>query len=356
MKNRKKTIFGLALAVLAVFLMTPLGLHAQEKPYTIIQMTTPFGTPAYTEGSAMEEVFKKAGSWVKWKAQETPGAMYVNKYMFMNEQKMRSGELPPVVTAFSASVMPYIIEGRPPFKEIPVPFSRAIFSSPSYVSLFLTFGDGIKSLKDLEGKRVGIPEKSRPFSGVLALRPYFEKGLGIWKKVKWQMIGPVNSKDAMLNDRIDAHLATFMGRVEQAPDGTFVCTGAAAGPPEMELMNSGRSWNVVPFDMERVKKSYDFSKDPMLYPVLIKKGALKGLDHDVWALAAVGLYRGPDFIPPEVLAEVIRVRHEYRDELAKFHAALSFFPKNPYPVGVPEKWVAPGVREAVEKLGLQVPK
>ncbi len=249
--------------------------------------------------------------------------------------------------------MPFVIEGRPPFKKYPVPDSRALFSSPSFISMFLTFDEKIKTAEDFAGRKVGIAEKSRPFMGSLALSPYFGKGLGIWKKVDWQFIGPINSKDALLNDRIQVHFSTFRGSVKQQADGSFVCTKLAPATPTLELMNSGRKFHFVGFAPDLFTKSYDFSKSMMVYPVLIKKEALKGLDHDIWALLSVGLYRGPASLPDEVVEEIIRIRHQKRGELAKFHAALGFFPEDPYPVGVPEKWVHPGVMRAMKKLGLR---
>lgn len=356
MRRPLKLGFVATVISVLVIMMFNSTVLAEQKPYTIVQMTTPFGTPMYTEGTAMEEVFKKAGSWVNWKVQETPGAMFVQRYYFENKDKMMSGEVPPVVTSFSASVMPFVIEGRKPFDKYPVPFSGALFSSPSFITLFATFDSDIKSAKDFSGKKVGIAEKSRPFTGVLAHMPYFAKGLGIWKKVGWQFIGPVNSKDALLNDRIDVHASTFRGKVELADDGSYICTKMAPATPTMELMNSGRKLQFVGYDPDVIKKSFDFSKDMMVYPVLIKKGAHEGIDQDIWGLIAIGLYRAPSFLPDDVVNEIIRVRHEYREELAKYHAIMKFFPENPYPVGVPEEWVIPGVTKAMKSLNLTIPK
>lgn len=356
MKQKMKLCFMVMVLAITCCILTQTAAFADQKPYTVIQMTTPFGTPMYTEGTALEEIFKKADSWVKWKVKETPGAMYVQRYYFENRDKMLSGEIPPVVTSFSAAVMPYVIEGRRPFQKFPVPFSNALFSSPSFIVLFSTFDKEINSAEDFAGKSVGIAEKSRPFlGGVLNHMPYFAKGLRIWKKVKWQFIGPVNSKDALLNNSIDVHTSTFRAKVEPRGDGTFVCKAMAPATPTMELMNSGRQLKFIGYNPETIKKSFNFDKDMMVYPVLIKKGTYKGIDRDVWGMVALGLYRAPKSLPDNVVKEIIRVRHEYRDELAKYHAVLEFFPKNPYPVGVPEKWVVPGVKNAMNDLGYPLP-
>lgn len=357
MKQKMKVSFTVMVLTIICWMFIQPVAFAEPKPYTVIQMTTPFGTPMYTEGTAFEEVFKKADSWVKWKVKETPGAMFVQRYYFENKDKMMSGELPPVVTSFSAAVMPYVIEGRKPFDKFPVPFSNALFSSPSFITLFATFDKDINSAEDFVGKSVGIAEKSRPFlGGVLNHRPYFAKGLGIWKKVKWQFIGPMNSKDAMLNDRIDIHTSTFRAKVERMEDGIFVCKAMAPATPTMELMNSGKKLKFIGYKPEIIKKAFDFSKDMMVYPVLIKKGTYEGIDQDIWGMVALGLYRAPDFLPDNVVKEIMRVRHEYRDELSKYHAVLKFFPEDPYPLGVPEKWIVPGVKKAMNDLGYPLSK
>jgi TRAP-type uncharacterized transport system substrate-binding protein len=349
MLNKMKILLVLALVTLFYA-----GAMAEvKKPYTITHLVTPFGTPQNTEATALEEVFKKAGSWVRWKAQETPGAMYINKFMFMNLKKMKNGSMPIAAAASSAAIIPWIREGRRPLQKIPNPDTVALFATSSYITVFLTFDKNIKSTRDFVGRKVGIPEKSRIFMSTLPLKPYFSK-LGIWKKVDWQFIGVMNSKDALLNDRTEVHMATFIGSSEMNSDGTFICKRLAPLPPEMEIMNSGRDFHVIPFDRETVKKSYDPKRTMMLYPVLIKKGAIKGVNRDVWGLVANSFMRSATPLPKEVIKEIIRVRHQYRRELAKYHAMLSFYPENPYPMGIPNSWINPGVKEAVEELGYHI--
>jgi len=40
-----------------------------------------------------------------------------------------------------------------------------------------------------------------------------KKSVKVWEKVKWDYIGSINSKDALLNDRIDARTSTFMEKL-----------------------------------------------------------------------------------------------------------------------------------------------
>ncbi|MBN1381319.1 MAG: ABC transporter substrate-binding protein [Deltaproteobacteria bacterium] len=333
--------------------MSAWGQHAKVQ---ITDMCTPFGTSQYNQAVALEEVFKRANSWLLWKAQETPGAMYISRYRSENYSKILSGEIPQITSHSSAFVIPFIVEGRPPFQKLKNPNYVAIFSLTPYINFFVTFDPNIKTLKDLVGKRVGISEKSRPFQSTLPLKPYFEKGLDIWDKVDWQYLGVSNSKDALLNNKIDAHYAsTFMGSVTVAADGSYVATGLAPGAPDMELMNSGRKMYYIGFDPDVYEKGWDVEKDGPSYPILIKKGTLPGLDHDIYGKMSAGILCGDSSLPDDVVQEMIRVRHKYREELGKYDGTLKYLPDTPYPIGTPGKWVHPGVKKAMKNLGIPLP-
>lgn len=356
---KKTSIYFHCALVLGAVLVSVFGMatngHAQEKRIQLTAMTTPFGTAMYSQTVAFEEVFKKAGSWVEWKAQETPGAMYIAKYCFMNAKKMAVGEVNQVVTISSSATLPFVINGRPPFEKIPIPTDKVLFSMPSFVSFFMTFDQKITSLKDLVGKKVGIAEKSRPFQGILAVKPYFEKGLGIWDKINWQFLGAANSKDALLNNKIDACYGSLLGRIETGPDGSYVSRALAPGAAIVELMNSGRKLYFIPWEPELIVSSYDFSKDMISYPILVKSGAFQGLGNDIWGRMTIGMVLGDASLPDDVVAELIRVRHQYREELGKYHATLKLLPENPYPIGTPAEYIHDGVKKAVKALGLPTP-
>jgi len=352
----RKSLKRVFLGLLAVVILTlPGSLSAQHAKVPFTHMSTPFGTPQYTVAVAFEEVFKKSGSWLQWKAQETPGAMYMIRYSFLNRAKMAAGLVPQIGALAGAGGLPYIVEGRPPFKKFKIPSSRAAFSMPSYATVFVTFDPTIKTLKDLEGKKVGIAEKSRPFQSTIALAPYFRKGLKNWSKIDWQFLGTANSKDALLNNKIDVHYATFMGSVEVAADGSYYSKALAPGPGILQLMNAGRKLYFIPWDPVVLKKATDFSKDMIAYPLLIEKGTIQGLNVDLWSRVTTGIFQLDESVPDDVIEEMIRVRQEYRKELGRYHAILKLMPDNPYPLGTPEHLVHPGVKKAMRNLGIPIP-
>lgn len=344
-------IFSLFFFQLAI----PGELTAREKKVTVINMTTPFGSEQYIAGSAFEQVFKKADSWVEWQPKETPGAIYMIKYFAKNRKALTAGTMPPIVISTSTGVQGHINEARPPFTPFKNMNQRAIFSTWTFLYVFTTFDSDLTDLKDLAGKKVGINEKPRMFTGTLVHRPYFKKGLGIWNKVNWQMIGVINSKDALLNGQIDAASSNFIGSVEVQSDGTMVCNKVAPTTALLELMNSGRKLRLIGMNPDTVKRSFDYSKDMRVFPILIKKGAHESIKKDIWVYGTTGIYVAHKSMPDDVVQEIIRVRYQYRKDLAKYHSAMGFYSENPYPVGAPEKWVHPGVKKAMKALNIPMP-
>jgi TRAP-type uncharacterized transport system substrate-binding protein len=356
MTFKEISIFGLLVCVVTVSIALCAPSFAEQKNAEVTAMATPFGSAGYTVTMAFEETFKKADSWVKWKTKETPGAMYMFKYTAVNRGKIVAGELPQVVIPIQGGLLGYVIEGRPPFHEIPNPDLRALFSLQAAVFLMVTFDPEIKELKDLAGKKTGVSEKARVFQNDLLNRPYFEKGLGIWNKIQWHYLGSINAKDALLNNRIDAKSSLFLGNVELAPDGTYICTKLVPEGPTLELLDSGRKLYMLGWDPEIIKKSYDFDKDMALHPILIRKDACKGIDRDIWGIGNVAKVIGSVSMPDDMVGEMIGVRHGYRKELAKYHPMLDLLPESPYPLGTPKGYVHPGVEKAMKNLGLPIPE
>ncbi|MBW2284867.1 MAG: ABC transporter substrate-binding protein [Deltaproteobacteria bacterium] len=353
----KKIGLVVAWALITVFCVQPLAVASETKkaPVEVVIMTTPFGTNMYNVGAAFEQVFRKAGSWVHMKHQETPGAMYMYKYIVKNREKMIKGEVSHTINAGGVGICDFLAEGRPPFKKFAWPTNRTLVSNDGLLGFYVTMDPNIKSLKDLAGKRVGTAERSRPFLGVLLDKPLFTE-LGIFKQVKWAPLGDMGCKDAFLNGKLDATRVSFGGKIEIAEDGSFYFRRIAPSPSTMEILNSGKKLYWLPVGKEWIEKGYDYSKDVISYPCVIKKGALKMFDRDIQARAGAMCIQCDSSLPDDIVEEIVRVRQEHRKDFAKYHAVLAFFPDTPYPIGSPKKYVHPGVIKAMKKLGYPIPK
>ncbi|MBU2648196.1 hypothetical protein KKI24_26050 [bacterium] len=328
---------------------------AEKKPVEVVIMTTPFGTSMYSVGAAFEQVFKKSGSWVHMKHQETAGAMYMYRYAAMNRDKMQKGELPYTIVVGGIGAVPHLQEGRWPFDKVPWPTTKTLVSITSLVGHYGTYDPSIKTLADFKGKRICTRERARVFLGLFLDKPLFDKGYGIFNEIKWSPLGDTNCKDAFLNGKVDATPLGFGGIIMVAPDGTYIVPKMAPTPPTLEILSSGRKIHHISFDPDIMRKSYDFSKDIITHPALAKKGAFKGLDRDMWVRAGFGLIHCDENLPDDIVEEIVRVRHEQRALFGKFHASLKLLPTTPYPLGSPRKYVHAGVIKAMNKLGYPIP-
>jgi TRAP-type uncharacterized transport system substrate-binding protein len=353
---KTKSILSLILitAMILVVQLNAMGAETKQ-PVDVVVLTNQFGTPMYNIGAAMEQVFKKTGSWVRIKHQETPGAMYILKYYQTNQQKMISGEMPHAITVAGALTMDFVAEGRPPLDKLALPNLRAIIDGPAAMSFYVTFNPEIKSLKDMVGKKMGTVERPRLFAGTLLEGPLFQY-LGINDKIDWQHVGTTASKDAMLNGNIDAMRLIFMGKLSVADDGSLYIPQMFPSPAGMELIGSGKKLNFLPIERKWTEEGFDYSKHVYALPCLIKKGSFKTVEKDFWAQVSPLTVTTIAELPDDIVEEIIRVTHQHHAEFGKIHAMLGFMPENPYPVGAPQHLVHPGVAKAMKNLNLPIPK
>jgi TRAP-type uncharacterized transport system substrate-binding protein len=345
-------LFGFILVLQAVFSSA----YAAKKPVTVVVMTTPFGTPYFNIGAAFEQVFKKANSWVQIKHQETAGAMYMFRYVIKNRQKMIDGTVPHTVIVGGPGTLGHLTEGRPPFNKLPWPSSKMLVSTGGVMSVYGTYDPNIKTLKDFAGKRVCTMERARVFLGVFLEKPLFAKGVENFDKIKWAPLGSIGCKDAFLNGKVDVIRLGYAGVVNVVKDGTYMVPFMVPTGPTMEVLSAGRKIYQIGTDRDLVKRSYDFSKDMIVYPGLIKKGAFKNIKADIWGRAGFLGLQGDAGLPDDIVEEIVRVRHEHRKDFGKYHAQMKLFPMTPYPLGTPKKYIHPGVIKAMKKLGYPIPK
>lgn len=348
--------YGLmAFLVLGILVASNQQAAAQQEPVDVVFMTTPFGTHMYASGAAAEQVFKRAGSWVRVRHQETPGAMYMYRYVVDNLEKMKTGEVPHTIVVGAPDLIAFLAEGRPPFDKLSWPTVKSIVSNPSVMGVYATFDPEIKHLKQLEGKRVCTGERSRPFQSILLDRPLFG-ALGIYDAIRWSFLGDVGCKDAFLNNNVDALPLRFMGMVDINEEGMMVTPRASGGPATLEILNSGRTLHYIPMQPEILNQTAKIPGALVQHPIVFKKGAFEGLNQDLHGRAGPNCFMGDAAIPDEIIMEIVRVWHEYRAEFGKYADFLNFMPRTPFPIGADVDDVHPGVLRAMETMGLPIPK
>lgn len=350
----KRLVLMILMAIaLCGFLIAPAS-AAGHAPVDVVFMTTPFGTHMYSMGAAAEQVFKKADSWVRVKHQETPGAMYMYRYMAMNRDKMKEGNVPYTVVVGGPPLVDFLAQGREPFDKTPWPTVKALVSIPFIMGLYTTFDSTIKSLEQFGGKRVCTAERSRPILGILLDKPLFG-AMGLYDKITWEPLGAVGCKDAFLNGSVDVTLLNFMGLVDISDQGVMVTPKCAGGPPAMEIINCGRDLHFIPMTEKALAATKKIPGAFVQFPIIFKKGAFEGLDRDVMGRAGPNGFLCDASLPDDIVIEIVRVWAQHRSDFGKYDAMLNFMPKTPYPIGATENQVHPGVIKAMHEMGLKIP-
>ncbi|NQU63283.1 MAG: hypothetical protein HQ517_03220, partial [SAR324 cluster bacterium] len=250
----KKRFLNISI-ILGLFLFQSpfLSAEAAKKPVDVVIMTTPFGSSMYNIGAAFEQVFKKAGSWVHIKHQETPGAMYMYRYIAKNAENMKAGKVVHTLAVGGIGAVPHLQEGRWPFDKSPWPTTKTLVSTPSLMGFYATFDPNIKTLADFAGKRVCTRERARVFLGLFLDKPLFSKGYGIYDQIKWAPLGDAGCKDAFLNGNVDVVPLNFGGVIKIAPDGTLIVPFMAPGAATMEIMSAGRELHMISFNPDIIR-------------------------------------------------------------------------------------------------------
>jgi TRAP-type uncharacterized transport system substrate-binding protein len=356
MKRHSVMTLLVAVSFMLCFAVTaPVQAAGVHEPVKVTFQTTRFGRAFYDYAFAFEDLCRKSGSWVKLKAEETPGAMFMVRSMRDNLDEMRSGEKPWAIQYASTNSAMFISKGWPPFNKFRVPGYKVFATILCRINVLGTFDKNIKTARDLAGKRVAIATRAAPFNSTLKYVPYFKKGLGV--DVNWQYIGIGQGKDALLNGTVEATVCTFTGEYELAPDGvTFDITKATPDAPTLELLSSGRKLHFISFDPKLLMSTYQGEGMMTFRPAVIKAGAVEGIDKAFTGMSEF-LYLSCDKdMPEDILTELLRVRYEQAEKFGDYNAMFKIQPKNPFPAGAPNDLIDSGVYKAAKVIGFKVIK
>lgn len=177
----------------------------------------------------------------------------------------------------------------------------AVYGSPA--QLVVKKGSGIKSLKDLAGKRVGVGNAG---SGAFANCQLFFTHMGIWDKIDRSAIGYNEAAQAMGNNQLDAFwLFTAF------PSGAVIM---AAQNNDIEMVDLYKEANDSGF----------LKKYPYFEKVVIPAGTYNGVDVDTDSFQDAAVWVASKKVPANVVYDILK--SVYSDEGLKFmHNQVSTF-------------------------------
>lgn len=344
---RRLKLFGMSslccLSVLAL-LSTSFVAGAQSREYDTTQiMTAPLGTTGYAVGSALEEMSADRHAWLKVTNGEGPGCSGSTMNLFTNPAWRN------IVGCTGIAEFTYAEAKIEPFHEVNVDELRKdvklLFNYNNNASGLITTDPNIRTLKDLDGKRVALGRRGQ--TGFGALAPLIqERGLPD-VDIQWEYLGPPEAHNALADGRVAA-AATLVNFMPDRSDSFML------GPP-LELM--ARVDNVYPvhFGNDVLRRAAEAGMDLPTVELdadLIPEFAFVDGESPVWINLAFGFAVHREF-SEELAYEIAKLVVENSTRFPDYHAALGTMATDETLVG---PWSAenfhPGARRAFEEAGL----
>ncbi|MBW1650363.1 MAG: TAXI family TRAP transporter solute-binding subunit [Deltaproteobacteria bacterium] len=164
-----------------------------------------------------------------------------------------------------------------------------LYGAPA--QLVIKAGSGIKSCKDLEGKKVGVGNAG---SGAFANCEIFFTHLGIWDKIKRNAMGYNDAASAFGNNQLDAF---------------WLFTAFPSGAVIMAAQTN----DIVMLDLEAdAEASGFFEKFPYFSKVAVPAGTYKGVDQDTPSFQDSTLLVANKDVDPELVYQMLSLI--YTDE------------------------------------------
>jgi hypothetical protein len=164
-----------------------------------------------------------------------------------------------------------------------------LYGAPA--QLVVRQGSGIKSVKDLVGKKVGVGNAG---SGAFANCELFFTHMGVWDKIERNAMGYNDAAAAFGNKQLDAFwLFTAF------PSGAVIM---AAQTNDIELVNLDKDAEASGF----------YKKYPYFGKLAVPAGTYKGVDYDAGAFQDSALWVANSKVSPEAVYELLSII--YSDE------------------------------------------
>ena len=207
-----------------------------------------------------------------------------------------------------------------------------LYGAPA--QLVVRKGSGIKSVKDLVGKKVGVGNAG---SGAFANCELFFSHMGVWDKIERNAMGYNDAAAAFGNKQLDAFwLFTAF------PSGAVIM---AAQTNDIDLVNIGAD----------AESSGLFKRYPFYTRVSIPARTYRGVNHQTSSFEDSTLWVANSQVPDEVVYDMLSVIYS-NDGLRHLHAQKKTFrnmsvltgPKNivtPFHPGAEKFWRDQGVRK-----------
>lgn len=338
LKNRRR---ALALPLIAGWLIASAAFAQSQATNEVAIRCAPFGSIIYVMGNAMQDISQKANLPFKLINGEGPGSTAVTLNM------AHQPEWKNIIGCTSVLDYVYAKRGVKPFFKQPDPDVatniKVLFNGFYGAVGILTLNPNLKSLADLNGKKLGMGRLSQGHWGGLPML-FLETGAPDIKP-KVEFLGPEASHEALADGRVDATITQFT----VLPDGSKAYLPGVVA----KLLAGSSPVYAIGFDpamFDRAKAAgVDFK------PILIGKSTVDKLANAKpvdFIFAPAALTVNKDF-PEDKAYAITKMMIEHAKELGSYSAELTVVatPKN-----LLGNWTAadlhPGAARAYREAGL----
>jgi len=321
---------------MAFFLCFAQPVFAQTRAEAKIgHISAPFGTSSYVLGAALEEIFKKH-PWLHITHSESPGFVFNIKKLAAEPQLKKS-----MIIGTGAGMKWMAARGLAPFKKKHEPPLN--LANYNLVTTWLaTLDPNIKSVKDLEGKKVALGRKTQIN---WAIEPEFilREGWGLGGKVNLQYVGTTPAKTALLDGTVDACIVG--GYLD------VISRKVMASPQTMELLASGRKVIHLSWTEGAVLKTIQTIGIP-IKAITLPANTLQGQPEPIQTFADFNIWSASRELPEDVAYEFVKIVLKNSKRFSEYHALGKLVTPRGMVWGWGRKDMHPGAYKAYTEEGL----
>ncbi|NHM28612.1 TAXI family TRAP transporter solute-binding subunit [Desulfofundulus sp. TPOSR] len=291
---------NIALLATLVFLMGILTGCTGSKEQTgqdsskVLNMSISTGATSgtyYPLGTAIASVVSNAGIGVNMTAESTSGSI---------ENARLIGQKQTEIGFVESLIADWAYNGKEMFKDQKVENIRGLVALyPNTIQTVVKKKSGIKSYKDLKGKKVavGIQGSSSPMAMQVVLESY---GLSM-NDIKPQYLAYGPSMELLKDDQVDAVMVDA-----GAPNSSII---------DVSTQHDIDILSIEPENIRKIREKYPYFSNPVTIP----KGTYKGVDKDIITTGSLATLCVRADLPEDVVYNITKTIFEKRDEIAKVH-------------------------------------
>jgi len=313
---------------------------APTEEFTVDLRSHSLGTQSYIIGTCLEELTREH-PWLHVSNTESAGSAWAAEYMATTPEAW-----PNTICNYSPFVVHQAIKGEGKFEGKPLPELtnyKVLWGNSILLIHFMTFDPSIKTVADLEGKRVGMGKKGAGAWGQIPTMMFDMLGI----KPKLEYLGNSPSAKALVEGKVDAAICltyTNFEATEMIPNVVYTETEAAPGK-DVRIVGWGEAATEKLLDqMGTLVKQFKVQPN---------SGAWEHQPETLWLMASPGSWGVQKGFPDDVVSELIKIWAANYHKFTDRHAQMRIVSLETMAKAVPKELMHPSAIKTYEELGVK---